>query len=95
MIMGILCQLSVMIGLIVIYLPLKPREMKRIITVQDLIDELMLVNNKDVEINIRTNDGVFRNTYTPNLYDFTVIDSTNVSSGDEEEENRVIIEMYR
>lgn len=32
--------------------------MKRIITVQDMIDELMLVVNKDAEINIVMNTGV-------------------------------------
>lgn len=48
--------------------------MKRIITVQDMIDELMLVVNKDAEINIVMNTGDYQTEYIPDLYDFSVID---------------------
>lgn len=44
--------------------------MKRIITVQDMIDELMLVVNKDAEINIVMNTGDYQTEYIPDLYDF-------------------------
>ena len=37
--------------------------MKRIITVQDMIDELMLVVNKDAEINIVMNTGDYQTEY--------------------------------
>lgn len=52
--------------------------MKRIITVQDMIDELMLVVNKDAEINIVMNTGDYQTEYIPDLYDFSVIDFTDV-----------------
>lgn len=44
--------------------------MKRIVTVQDMIDELMLVVNKDAEINIVMNTGDYQTEYIPDLYDF-------------------------
>lgn len=44
--------------------------MKRIITVQDMINELMLVANKDAEINIVMNTGDYQTEYHPDLYDF-------------------------
>lgn len=39
--------------------------MKRIITAQDMIDELMLVVNKDAEINIVMNTGDYQTEYIP------------------------------
>jgi len=69
--------------------------MKRIITVQNLIDELMLVHNKEAEINIRMNSGGFITEYPPDLFDFSVIDFTDVNPDDGECENKVVIEMYR
>ncbi len=67
------------------------RERKRIITVQDLIDELILVPNKDAEINIvETNGTKLYNYYTPNLYDFSVTSYIN-----DEKNSKVIIKMYR
>lgn len=56
--------------------------MKRIITVQDMIDELMLVVNKDAEINIVMNTGDYQTEYIPDLYDFSVIDFTDVHPDD-------------
>jgi hypothetical protein len=69
--------------------------MKRIITVQDMINELMLVSNKDAEINIVMNTGDYQTEYTPDLFDFAVIDFTDVHPDDGIPENRVVIEMYR
>lgn len=69
--------------------------MKRIITVQNMIDELMLVVNKDVPINIVMNTGDYQTEYTPDLFDFTVIDFTDVHPDDENSENKVVIEMFR
>ena len=69
--------------------------MKRIITVQNMIDELMLVVNKDVPINIVMNTGDNQTEYTPDLFDFTVIDFTDVHPDDGNSENKVVIEMFR
>ena len=69
--------------------------MKRIITVQDMIDELMLVVNKDAEINIVMNRGDYQTEYIPDLYDFSVIDFTDVHPDDGNSENKVVIEMFR
>lgn len=69
---------------------------KRIITVQDLINELMLVVNKDAEINVAVTGGDgYETEYYPNLYDFSVIDYTDVHPDDGEAENRVVLQMYR
>ena len=70
-------------------------KMKRIITVQDMIDELMLVVNKDAEINIVMNTGDYQTEYIPDLYDFSVIDFTDVHPDDGNSENKVVIEMFR
>ena len=39
--------------------------MKRIVTVQDLINELMLVVNKEAEINVTVASGGYETEYTP------------------------------
>lgn len=70
-------------------------KMKRIITVQDMIDELMLVVNKDAEINIVMNTGDYQTEYIPDLYDFSVIDFTDVHPDDGNSGNKVVIEMFR
>ena len=70
-------------------------KMKRIITVQDMIDELMLVVNKDAEINIVMNTGDYQTEYIPDLYDFSVIDFTDVHPDDGNSDNKVVIEMFR
>lgn len=44
--------------------------MKRIVTVQDLINELMLVVNKKAEINVTVAGDGYETEYTPCLYDF-------------------------
>lgn len=44
--------------------------MKRIVTVQDLINELMLVVNKEAEINVTVAGDDYETEYTPYLYDF-------------------------
>ena len=54
--------------------------MKRIVTVQDMIDELMLVVNKDAEINIVMNTGDYQTEYIPDLYDFSVIETAQAVS---------------
>lgn len=69
--------------------------MKRIVTVQDLINELMLVANKDAEINVTMNTGDYEAVYTPGMYDFSVIDFTDVHPDDGEPEDRVVLQMYR
>lgn len=69
--------------------------MKRIVTVQDLINELMLVANKDAEINVTMNTGDYETVYSPDLFDFSVIDFTDVHPDDGEPENRVVLQMYR
>ena len=65
--------------------------MKRIVTVQDMIDELMLVVNKDAEINIVMNTGDYQTEYIQDLYDFSVIDFTDVHPDDGNSENKVVI----
>lgn len=69
--------------------------MKKINTVQDLIDELMLVNDKNAEINIIQNSGGYETVFPPNLFDFSIIDYTDVHPDDGEKENKVVLEMYR
>lgn len=69
--------------------------MKRIVTVQDLINELMLVANKDAEINVTMNTGDYESVYIPSMYDFSIIDFTDVHPDDGEPENRVVLQMYR
>lgn len=67
----------------------------KINTVQDLINELMLVANKDAEINVTMNTGDYETVYSPDLFDFSVIDFTDVHPDDGEPENRVVLQMYR
>lgn len=68
----------------------------KINTVQDLINELMLVANKDAEINVTmTAGGGYETVYSPDLFDFSVIDFTDVHPDDGEPENRVVLQMYR
>lgn len=69
--------------------------MKRIVTVQDLINGLMLVANKDAEINVTMNTGDYETVYSPDMYDFSVIDFTDVHPDDGEPEDRVVFQMYR
>ena len=69
--------------------------MRKITTVQDLINELMLVNNKDAEINVVQNTGGFGTLFTPDLFDFSVIDYTGFNPDDGSLENRVVLQMYR
>lgn len=56
-----------------------------------MIDELMLVVNKDAEINIVMNTGDYQTEYIPDLYDFSVIDFTDVHPDDGNSENKVVI----
>lgn len=69
--------------------------MRKINTVQDLINELMLVNNKDAEINVVQNTGGFETLFTPDLFDFSIVDYTDVNLDDGNPENRVVLQMYR
>lgn len=69
--------------------------MKRIVTVQDLINELMLVVNKKAEINVTVAGDGYETEYTPCLYDFSIIDFTDVHPDDGEAEDRVVLQMYR
>ena len=41
------------------------------------------------------NTGDYQTEYTPDLFDFAVIDFTDVHPDDGVPENRVVIEMYR
>lgn len=69
--------------------------MRKINTVQDLINELMLVNNKDAEINVVQNTGGFETLFTPDLFDFSIVDYTDSNLDDGNPENRVVLQMYR
>lgn len=71
------------------------KKTRKIRTVQDLIDELMLVYNKDAEINIVMNSGDYETLFVPDLFDFSIIDYTDVHSDDGEAESRVVLQMYR
>lgn len=62
--------------------------MKFIKTVQDLIDELMLVPDKDVPIYIVSTDGEYNSVYTPDSHDFSI--DTKSEYGE-----AVILKMYR
>ena len=66
--------------------------MKFIKTVQDLIDELMLVPDKDVPIYIVSTDGEYDSVYTPGSYDFSIRQPEEDSDSYGE---AVILEMYR
>lgn len=65
--------------------------MKAIKTVQDLIDELMLVSDKNLPIFIVSTDGEYDSVYTPGSYDFTIKHPDSNSEYDE----AVVLEMYR
>lgn len=67
--------------------------MKRIVTVQDLINELMLVVNKEAEINVTVAGDDYETEYTPYLYDFSIIDFTDVHPDDGEAEDRVVLRV--
>lgn len=76
--------------------------MKRIVTVQNLIDELMLVHDKEAEIHIVQTDGAYETEYTPGLYDFAIKDYTDKEPPDfaededeDDNEHKVVLEMYR
>lgn len=70
--------------------------MKRIVTVQDLINELMLVVNKEAEIHVTVTCGDgYETEFSPKLFDFSVIDFTDVHHDDGEAEDRVVLQMYR
>lgn len=69
--------------------------MRKINTVQDLINELMLVNNKDAEINVVQNTDGFETLFTPDLFDFSIVDYTDGNLDDGNPENRVVLQMYR
>ena len=73
----------------------KDIKMRKINTVQDLINELMLIYTKDAEINIVLNTGGYETLFTPDLFDFSIIDYTDVHPDDGEKENRVVLQMYR
>ena len=62
---------------------------------QDLINELMLVVNKKAEINVTVAGDGYETEYTPCLYDFSIIDFTDVHPDDGEAEDRVVLQMYR
>lgn len=66
--------------------------MKRIVTVQDLINELMLVVNKEAEINVTVAGDDYETEYTPYLFDFSIIDFTDVHPDDGEAEDRVVLQ---
>lgn len=69
---------------------------KRIITVQDLINQLLGVADKSVPVEIFvTRDGIDGITYSPDMFDYTVIDYTDVHPDDGEKENKVLIQLYR
>ena len=58
--------------------------------------DIVLSNvNKDAEINIVMNTGDYQTEYIPDLYDFSVIDFTDVHIDDGNSENKVVIEMFR
>lgn len=65
--------------------------MKTIKTVQDLVDELMLVPDKNQPIFIVATDGEYDSVYTPGSYDFTIKHPDSNSEYGEV----AILEMYR
>lgn len=65
--------------------------MKLIKTVQDLIDELTLVPDKNLPIFIVATDGEYDSVYTPVSYDFTIKHPDSNSEYGEVS----ILEMYR
>ena len=70
--------------------------MARIVTVQDLINQLLGVENKNVPITILiTNDGVDGQWISPHCFDFTIVDKTDCHPDDGEIEDVVILQCYR
>ena len=58
--------------------------------------DIILSNDKlHAEINIVMNTGDYQTEYIPDLYDFSVIDFTDVHPDDGNSENKVVIEMFR
>ena len=53
----------------------------------------MLVDDKNAEVNIIQNVGGYETVFSPDLFDFSVIDYTDVHPDDGEKENRVVLEM--
>lgn len=70
---------------------MKPIKTVQVKTVQDLIDELMLVPDKTASIHVVETDGEYDNVYTPGCYDFSIKSSDTESEYGE----AVILEMYR
>lgn len=64
---------------------------KRIITVQDLIDQLLSVADPNSTIEIEVNEQVI----TPDLFDFTIIDYSDCHEDDGVAEDRVVLQCYR
>lgn len=56
---------------------------------------IMLVVNKKAEINVTVAGDGYETEYTPCLYDFSIIDFTDVHPDDGEAEDRVVLQMYR
>lgn len=65
--------------------------MKIIKTVQDLIDELMLVPDKNKPLWVVSTDGEYDSVYTPGSYDFSI----KSPDTDSEYGEVTILEMYR
>lgn len=69
---------------------------KRIITVQDLIDQLLGVTDMNAKIEILiTDDGVDGQWIHPDMYDFCVIDYTDCHEDDGIKEDRVVLQCFR
>lgn len=64
---------------------------KRIITVQDLIDQLLSVANPSSTIEIEVNEQIV----TPDLFDFTIIDYSDCHEDDGKAEDRVVLQCFR
>ena len=64
---------------------------KRIVSVQDLIDQLLGVANPNATIEIEINEQLI----TPDMFDFTVIDYTDCHEDDGIAENRVVLQCFR
>lgn len=64
---------------------------RRIITVQDLIDQLLSVANPKSRIEIEVNEQLI----TPDMFDFTIIDYSDCNEDDGEAEERVVLQCFR
>lgn len=70
--------------------------MKRIRTVQDIINQLLGVTDKSALIEVLiTNDGIDGQWITTSMFDFSIIDYTDCHEDDGEKENRVVLQCYR